>query len=229
MKKKFLLFDVDRTLLDFSKSEKKALKKSFDALGISFTQEILDWYLAHNHTLWTSYENGLMPRDLIFQNRFVETFSQFSIEADGHLMEKTYRQALSEGIDLVENALEVISRLSETHILYIVTNGLASTQEKRLKGSGLAPYFQGSFVSETMGFQKPMVEYFDYCFERIPNFEKSEAIIIGDSLSSDIQGGIAAGIDTCWFNPAHLPNETPFQSTWEIHNLLELFPLLEIN
>lgn len=229
MKKKFLLFDVDRTLLDFSASEKKALKKSFDTLEIPFTQEILDWYLSHNQKLWTSYEKGLLPRDVIFQNRFAETFSQFSIDADGNLMEKTYRQALSEGIDLVENAMDVITQLSETHILYIVTNGLASTQEKRLKGSGLAPYFQGSFVSEIMGYQKPMIEYFNYCFERIPNFQKNEAIIIGDSLSSDIQGGIAAGIDTCWFNPAHLSNETSVQPTYEIHNLLELLPLLEIN
>ncbi|KXL51743.1 putative HAD-hydrolase YfnB [Anaerotignum neopropionicum] len=229
MKKKFLLFDVDHTLLDFSTSEKKALKKSFDAFGIPFTEEILAWYLAHNQTLWASYENGCIPRETIFENRFGDTFSQFSISADGNLMEKTYRQALSEGADLIENALEVISKLSETYKLYIVTNGLASTQEKRLIDSGLATYFEAVFVSEIMGFQKPMVAYFDYCFARIPDFQKSHALIIGDSLSSDIQGGIRAGIDTCWFNPAHLINNTSFQPTYEIHNLMELFSLLGIS
>jgi len=227
MKKKFLLFDVDHTLLDFSTSEKKALKKCFDSFGLSFTEEILAWYLAHNHKLWTSYENGIITRDAIFETRFTDTFTQFSINADGSLMEKTYREALSEGNDLIENALDVINKLSETHELYIVTNGLASTQEKRLIDSGLAPYFKEVFVSEIMGFQKPMIEYFDYCFGHIPNFQKSEAIIIGDSLSSDIQGGIRAGIDTCWFNPAVLPNETKFHPTYEIHSLLQLLPLLE--
>lgn len=229
MKKKFLLFDVDHTLLDFSTSEKKALKKCFDAFGLSLTDEVLEWYLAHNYKLWTSYENGIITRDVIFQTRFTETFAQFSIDADGTLMEQSYRQALSEGNDLIENALFVIKKLSHTHNLYIVTNGLACTQEKRLIDSGLAPFFKDVFVSEVMGFQKPMVEYFDYCFQHIPIFIKEEALIIGDSLSSDIQGGIRAGIDTCWFNPAGLPNESPYQPTYEIKNLLELLPLLEVD
>jgi 2-haloacid dehalogenase len=229
MKKKFLLFDVDHTLLDFATSEKKALKNCFASLEIPFNEEILAWYLTHNQKLWASYENGSIPREAIFESRFTDTFSHFSIHADGNFMESTYRKALSEGIDLIENALEVVTKLSETHKLYIATNGLASTQEKRLKDSGLSSYFQAAFVSESMGFQKPMVEYFDYCFTRIPSFQKKEALIIGDSLSSDIQGGIRAGIDTCWFNPSHLPNETTFQPTFEIHNLLELLELLEIN
>ncbi|WMI80416.1 YjjG family noncanonical pyrimidine nucleotidase [Anaerotignum sp. MB30-C6] len=229
MKKKFLLFDVDHTLLDFSTSEKKALKKCFDDFGISLTEEILSWYLDHNHKLWTNYENGIITRDAIFKTRFADTFAQFSINAHGDLMESTYREALSQGSDLIENALHTIQKLSTTHELYIVTNGLASTQEKRLKDSGLAPYFKDTFVSEIMGSQKPMIEYFDYVFNRIPDFEKKEALIIGDSLSSDIQGGIRSGIDTCWFNPEELENHTKFQPTYEIHSLLELLPLLETN
>lgn len=228
MKKKFLLFDVDHTLMDFSATEKKGLKKCFDSFGIPFTEEIFSWYLSHNHKLWAKYESGTIPRDLIFQNRFADTFSQFSIKADGNLMEKAYRQALSEGIDLIENALDIVAKLYKTHELYIVTNGLASTQEKRLQDSGLAPFFKGIFVSEVIGLQKPMTEYFNYCFERIPNFQKEEALIIGDSLSSDIQGGMRAGIDSCWFNPNGIINETAFQPTCEIRSLTELLPLLEV-
>lgn len=228
MRKKFLLFDVDHTLLDFSTSEKIALEKCFNAFDLPFTEEILAWYLAHNHKLWTNYENGVIPRDAIFQTRFNDTFAQFSIDADGTLMEQTYRKALAEGSDLIENALDIIKKLSRTHELHIVTNGLASTQEKRLKDSGLAPYFKNIFVSEIMGYQKPMIEYFDYCFGHIDNFQKSKAMIIGDSLSSDIQGGIRAGIDTCWFNPGKLANNTKFQPSHEIHHLLELLPLLEL-
>lgn len=228
MKKKFLLFDVDHTLLDFAASERKALEKCFHAFGLPFTDELLTWYLAHNQKLWSNYERGIIPREAIFQTRFADTFTQFALDADGTLMENAYRKALSHGCDIMENALILIEKLSKTHQLYIVTNGLASTQEKRLKDSGLAPFFHKTFVSETLGFQKPMVEYFDYCFEHIPDFEKKEALIIGDSLSSDIQGGIRAGIDTCWFNPLEKINDTPFQPNYEVKNLLELLPLLEI-
>ncbi|WP_312060474.1 YjjG family noncanonical pyrimidine nucleotidase [Anaerotignum sp.] len=229
MIKRFLLFDIDHTLMDFSATEKKGLKKCFDSFGIPFTEEIFSWYLSHNRKLWSQYESGRIPRDIIFQNRFTDTFAEFSIKADGNLMEKAYRQALSEGIDLIENALEVVKKLHKTHELYVVTNGLASTQEKRLTDSGLAPYFNAIFVSEVIGLQKPMPEYFDYCFERIPNFQKEEAIIIGDSLSSDIQGALHAGIDSCWFNPNKVVNETVFQPTCEIQSLIELLPLFEIH
>ncbi len=143
-------------------------------------------------------------------------------------MEKAYRQALSEGIDLIDGALDVVKKLHKTHELYVVTNGPASTQEKRLIDSGLAPYFKAIFVSEVIGLQKPMPEYFDYCFERIPSFKKEEAIIIGDSLSSDIQGAMGAGIDSCWFNPNRVHNETAFQPTCEIQYLTELLSLFEI-
>ncbi|HBF66097.1 MAG TPA: noncanonical pyrimidine nucleotidase, YjjG family [Clostridium sp.] len=228
MKKKFLLFDIDHTLMDFSATEKKGLKKCFDSFGIPFTEEIFSWYLSHNRILWAQYECGKIPRDIIFQNRFTDTFAEFSIKADGNLMEKAYRQALSEGIDLIEDALDVVKKLHKTHELYVVTNGLAATQEKRLIDSGLAPYFKAIFVSEVIGLQKPMIEYFQYCFERIPNFQKEEAIIIGDSLSSDIQGGMRAGIDSCWFNPNGVTNETEFQPTYEIQCLTELLPLFEI-
>ena len=227
MKKKFLLFDMDHTLFDFAASEKTALKKCFDAFEIPFYEEILAWYLAHNQILWSAYENGSIPREKIFECRFTDTFAHFNINGDGHAMEKAYRLALADGADLTEDALAVIQRLYKSHQLYIVTNGLASTQDKRLQDSGLAPYFKGTFVSETMGTQKPMLEYFTQCFACIPRFKKEEAIIIGDSLSSDIQGGNRAGIDSCWFNPSGAINETPYHPTYEIQKLSDLFQILD--
>ncbi|MFV0313630.1 MAG: YjjG family noncanonical pyrimidine nucleotidase, partial [Anaerotignum sp.] len=193
MKKKFLLFDVDHTILDFAASEKKSLHRCFETFHISLTDEILAWYLDYNVKLWSDYENGIISRDTIFKTRFHDTFAQFHIDLEGDVMENTYRQALSESSDLIENALDTIKKLSTTHDLYVVTNGLVSTQEKRLADSGLAPYFKDIFISEHMGSQKPMIEYFDYVFDHIPNFEKDKALIIGDSLSSDIQGGIRSG------------------------------------
>lgn len=227
MKKKFLLFDVDRTLLDFSAAERKGLEKCFRQFQLPFSEELLNWYLKLNHILWTDYEKGLITRESIFDCRFEKTFRHFGLDADGREMERAYRQALSEGDDLMPHALEVVSHLAETHALYIVTNGLASTQERRLRSSGLAPYFQDFFVSEAIGYQKPMPEYFEYCFQRIPHFRKDAAIIIGDSLSSDIQGGVNAKIDTCWFNPQGAENTTALQPTCEIRSLTELLPLFD--
>lgn len=226
MKKTFLLFDADHTLLDFAASEEKALKQCFEAFKIPFTEEIRQWYLAQNKTLWSAYEEGMIPREDIFKRRFPETFAQFDIVADGLKMEDAYRQALTMGCDLIEDALPVIKTLAQTHPLYILTNGLASTQKRRLQDSGLKNYFENVFISEEIGAQKPTTAYFDHCFQRIPHFQKEEALLIGDSLFADIQGGQNAGIDTCWFNPKGKENDTTFQPTVQIKKLTELYDLL---
>lgn len=110
--------------------------------------------------------------------------------------------------------------------LYIVTNGVSETQDKRLRASGLQPFFKNVFVSEDTGFQKPMKEYFDFVFARIPSFSLEQGLIIGDSLSSDIRGGILAGMDTCWFNPKKKPNNTEIEPTYQIQKLEELYQIL---
>src|SRR5690606_32564259 len=110
--------------------------------------------------------------------------------------------------------------------LYIVTNGVPETQYKRLKNAKLDHYFKHIFVSVEIGYQKPMKEFFDYVFERIPDVKLEETLIIGDSLSSDIQGGINAGIDTCWFNRNRKQNQSPFKPTYEIHDLKELYSII---
>ena len=108
----------------------------------------------------------------------------------------------------------MLDALKERYDLYIVSNGVASTQYSRLKASGLYSYFKDIFISEETGFQKPQIEFFEYVFQRIPAFDSSKAIIIGDSLGSDIQGGVNAGIDTCWYNPKHLENTRKLPITY---------------
>lgn len=120
----------------------------------------------------------------------------------------------------------MITNLKDDYELYIVTNGVSTTQDKRLKDAGLHPFFKDIFVSEATGFQKPMPEYFDYVFKRIPDLSVERSIIIGDSLSSDIKGGELAGLDTCWFNPYSLPNTTGCNPTYEIKKLEELYEIL---
>lgn len=223
--KKFLLFDADRTLLDFAASEKSALAKAFAEYQLPFTPEVYQWHLVNNAKLWEDYEKGIIDRKTVLYTRFVRLFAHFGYAGDGAAFEDCYRNHLDHSCDLFPEALEVVQTLSKTHELYIVTNGVASTQENRLRDSGLLPWFKDVFISELLGSQKPQKAFFDHCFARIPNFDPTLALIIGDSLTSDIKGGNNAGIETCWFNPEGLKNDTDAVVDVEIRNLKELYTL----
>ncbi|MFE6137904.1 YjjG family noncanonical pyrimidine nucleotidase [Bacillus sp. NPDC057893] len=219
MKKyKTLLFDVDDTLLDFQKAEKIALRMLFEEKGLLLTDEIEDRYKKINKSLWDSFEKGEIARNEIINTRFSILFKEYGEEVDGILFENNYRSYLEEGNQLMQGAFEFINQIQSKYDLYIVTNGISKTQDKRLRNAGLHSLFKDIFVSEDTGFQKPMKEYFDYVFERIPNFVSEEGLIIGDSLSADIKGGYVAGIDTCWFNPEKKSNDSEIMPTYEVHN-----------
>ncbi|EJR44703.1 noncanonical pyrimidine nucleotidase, YjjG family [Bacillus thuringiensis serovar thailandensis] len=228
MKKyKTLLFDVDDTLLDFQKAEKSALRMLFEEKGMSLTSEIEAQYKKINKSLWTAFEEGEINRDEVVNTRFSILFKEYGEEVDGILFENNYRSYLEEGNQLMEGALQFINQIQSEYDLYIVTNGISKTQDKRLRNAGLHALFQDIFVSEDAGYQKPMKEYFDYVFERIPNFVPEEGLIIGDSLSADMKGGYVAGIDTCWFNPERKLNDSGIIPTYEVHNFEELYALLK--
>lgn len=221
-----LLFDVDDTLLDFGAAEKAALRLLFIDQNIPLTAEIEADYKKINQQLWSSFEQGILSRDEVVNTRFSLLFKEYGQVVDGAALEKKYRSYLNEGSQLVQGAFELISTLQNQFDLYIVTNGISKTQDKRLRASGLFPLFKGIFVSEDTGYQKPMKEFFEYVFDRIPNFSADQGLIIGDSLSSDIKGGLLAGLDTCWFNPERKPNETDINPTYQIQKLDELFQIL---
>ena len=228
MKKyKPLLFDVDDTLLDFQKAEKMALRMLFEEKGIPLTSEVEVQYKTINKSLWDAFEEGKMNRDEVVNTRFSILFKEYGEEVDGILFENNYRSYLEEGNQLIQGAFEFISQIQSEYDLYIVTNGISKTQDKRLRNAGLHTLFQDVFVSEDTGFQKPMKEYFEYVFERIPNFVPEEGLIIGDSLSADIKGGYVAGIDTCWFNPEKKSNNSEIVPTYEVQNFEELYAILK--
>lgn len=228
MKYKTLLFDVDDTLLDFQITEAKALNALFAEQGIDLTPEVKTSYKALNHHLWREFENGKMTREEVTGSRFGRLFQQFGQTVDSLEMEKRYRHYLNQGHDLIPGSRELLETLAPEADLYIVTNGVSQTQHQRLTDSGLLPYFKEVFVSEEVGAQKPMKEFFDYVFARIPGIEKSKTVIIGDSLTSDIKGGNSAGIDTVWFNKNQLPEISEIQPTYRIDSLNELLRVLEI-
>jgi 2-haloacid dehalogenase len=222
-----LLFDADNTLFDFHACEEEALKLVFQKYGFSLNQEVADTYQGINTELWRQYEQGLMDRHTVIYSRFGLLFQKIGIQDDGIAFEDDYQELLGMQHFFIEDAFEVVMNLYKEFDLYIVTNGVTATQLRRLKDSGLDRYMKQIFVSEETGYQKPMKEYFDYCFERIVNFDLSRTIIIGDSLSSDIKGGNNANITTCWYNPGRIENHTDARVDYEITSLKELYPLLK--
>ncbi|EUJ25737.1 HAD-hydrolase yfnB [Listeria floridensis FSL S10-1187] len=222
-----LLFDVDDTLLDFKAAEDDALKRLFQSEKIDATPSLVSAYKVLNAGLWQDFERGIISRDEILNTRFARVFAEFGKKVDGVLMEARYREFLEDGHELIDGAKPLIETLYQKHDLYIVTNGVSKTQYRRLRDSGMDQYFQGIFVSEDTGYQKPMPEYFEYCFERIPGFALEKSLIIGDSLSSDIRGANLVGLDSCWFNPHGLTNQSANNPTFEINNLSALAAIVE--
>ena len=221
-----LLFDVDDTLLDFKAAERLALRLLFEEQQIELTEEIEAHYKQMNQGLWRAFEEGRIDRDEAVNTRFSLLLKEYGHEVDGALLEQKYRGYLEQGHQLIDGAMEVVRELHGAYDLHIVTNGVSKTQDRRLRDSGLHPMFTSIFVSEDTGYQKPMKEFFDFVFARIPHFDPQQALIIGDSLSSDMKGGQLAGLDTCWFNPEGKANETDIVPTYEIRTLQELYQLL---
>lgn len=224
-----LLFDIDDTLLDFGASAEASLALMFKHFGLSLTDEIKERYEVINQNLWRQFERREIDRQTIFQRRFPGLFQEFQL-ADttaGLQAETVYREGLNHGHQQVPQAQALLQQLSQLPQLqlYIVSNGVAKTQNMRLQDSGFAPYFKQVFVSEAVGYQKPDVRFFDSVANNITNFDKNKTLIIGDSLTSDIQGGVNAGIDTVWYNPQHLTTTT-VQPTYQISELLSLLKLV---
>ena len=225
MKYENLLFDVDDTLLDFKAAELAGLTKLFANHGYILTDKLLAKYQMMNQSLWKDYEENRRTREEILDTRFGLFFDKLGKKVDSQAIEQEYRHYLNQGAQRLGNSLEIIADLSNKANLYVVTNGVAKTQYQRLKAASLLPYFKDIFVSETIGYQKPRVEFFEYVFRRIPQVDLSKTVIIGDSLSSDIQGGVNAGIDNIWLNP-HGENSDKIQPTYMIQTLDELYEIL---
>lgn len=220
----FLLFDIDDTLLDFGAAEDNALETLFLTQKVTLDAKIKQNYLKFNRQLWRQYERGDLERENLFNNRFEIFFKkQFNKVVDGRALAKQYQDHLTDGHEKIKGADELLASIDKTkYQLSIITNGIADMQYKRLTEAKLDQYFPQVFVSETTGYQKPAVGYFNYVFNRIDNFDPKKALIIGDSLTSDIQGGNNVDVDTVWYNPGNTKNKTSVKATYEIDDLLAI-------
>ena len=223
---KTILLDIDDTILDFQECAKATILRASEDFGVDFTEEMLAYYMEQNAFLWGQYEKGIITREDIFRTRFPMLFKEYGYDVDGLEFENAFQKYFKTQYKFVDGAVELVEYLSSKYDLYVASNSLHSTQVSRLTSAGLFHYFKDLFVSDAIGYQKPTKEFFEGCFCKIPNLNKKETIIIGDSLSSDIKGGCSIGIKTCWFNPKKLENNTEYKADYEITSLDEIKNIL---
>ena len=221
-----VLFDLDDTLFDFHKAEKIALTKTLVHFGIDPTEETLALYSAINAAHWKRLELGEISREEVKVGRYRELFKTIGVECDPVKATAYYESMLAIGHYFMPGAPELLEELYGKYRLYIVSNGTAKVQEGRIGSSGIAKYMDGIFIYQILGANKPDKQFFDICFAEIPDFSLSETVIIGDSLSSDIKGGINAGITTVWFNPKGIENDNDIKPDYTIKELSEVPGLL---
>lgn len=229
MKKDYriLLFDLDGVILDFKRAEQQSFRETFLRFGFTPDADLFSRYLKINERRWKAFEDGEMTKEECTVGRFTELFSGIGFSGDAAQFAKEYQDGLGDGHFLMPHAREVLEALSPRFALYVVTNGVSSTAYRRLRGTDTERYFRKIFVSEELKAQKPSMAYFRQVFADIPDFSRERALLIGDSLSSDIQGAENAGIDCCYVNLGHKKNETALRPTYEIDDLRALLTILE--
>lgn len=225
MKYDLIIFDADGTLYDFKKSELRAFNLTMQAFGVEENlEELHKIYKKINHQIWIDFERGEISSSELRTVRFQKFFKQVGLTLDTYQVSERYLSHLVEGTYLLDGAKNLIEQISGKAHLALATNGIADVQNPRISRSDLAEYFPEIFISEELGYPKPDVRYFQAMFAKLPSFEK--AIIVGDNLSSDIQGGINAGIDSCWYNPTKCENRSGITPTYEIVELADLIDII---
>lgn len=216
-----LLFDLDNTLFDFTDTEKNALRNTFHTFNLPNGHvDYRDSYKAISKVLWDELEQGRITLDELKVARFSQLFIKHNLNLDAALFGQTYIDNIGKEVHLIDGVEEMIARFSDRR-LAILTNGFTDAQNARIASSSLHNSFEAIITSEEAGTQKPQAKIFEYTLDKLQITDKSRVLMIGDSLSSDIQGGNNFGIDTCWFNPLGIQNETAIQPTFEIQNWSE--------
>lgn len=227
MKYEVILFDADDTLFDFKKSEREAFKNTILEFNIEYDESYhLKTYQEINTVMWKELEQGLITQENLKIERFKRLSDKLNIRFDETHFAKSYIEHLAGASFLYDGSIDLIENLSKSHKLSIVTNGLAFVQHKRIRESIISKYFADIVISEEILVSKPNPKIFEHALKNINHNDKSKVLMVGDSLTSDIKGGINFGIDTCWYNPNKIINKTSIKPTYEISNFNELQSLL---
>ena len=222
-----IFFDLDNTLLDFDRGEAHALSRAFRQFGIDPTPAVLARYHDINLRQWELLEEGKLTKDQVLTRRFDLLFAELGVSCDSQAVCDLYESFLAEDHDFVPGALELLEVLSPRYSLHLATNGASAVQRRRLADAGILTYFQNIFISEEVGFHKPSPAFFLACFAAIPGFDHTSALMVGDSLTSDIRGGRNAGLRTCWFDHLGRPYRPDILPDYTVAALDQLPALLD--
>ncbi len=227
LKYKWLLFDADDTLLDFKLGESRALKATLEGAGLPTDLTVIDTYSRINDNLWKMLERGEMTKDRLRTLRFEQFCEHYGFERDAVALADSYVENLKKQTVLIDGAYEVCAELFGKYKMYIITNGIEAVQKARFDGCTIKDFFDKCYISDAIGVAKPKKEFFDAVAADIDGFDKSKALIIGDSLTSDIKGGALYGIDTCWLNPAGKEAHEGMNITYIIKDIRDILEILE--
>ena len=222
MKKPLIFLDLDDTILDFHWAEQRALSRTFREAGLDPQPAILARYSDINRSQWELLERGILTREQVLVRRFRLLFEEQGISASAEELGRRYEELLADGHRFIPGAEELLRELQGKARLFLASNGCAAVQEARIASSAIGPYFEDIFISELLGADKPS----DRCIARIPDYDASRALMVGDSLTSDILGGLRSGMHTCWLNPQGRPGRADIVPEAEIQSLSELPALL---
>ncbi len=224
--KKFILIDLDNTLIDFNECARHSIINCFNELGFTYTDKVFETFITENVKIWKRLENGEITKPQLRADRWNIILGKLGIHFDGTIVEEMFENGVAKGAYAVEGAYELLDYLKDKYKLYIVSNGFRFVQESRLKIGNFEKYFDDVFVSEDIGIPKPAKEFFNYCFEKLGNPDKNDIIIIGDSLTADIIGGINYGIETIWFNKNSEPLPDNVKPTYTVDSLKAIKDIL---
>lgn len=226
---KVILWDIDGTLLSFKKAEREAIRCCFSKFSMGeCSDEMIERYSKINEGYWRKLERGEITKREVLLGRFQEFFALYGLdECLAEQFNEQYQVQLGNHIFFNEGALETVQQLKGRFPQYAATNGTKTAQTRKLEKSGLATLLDGVFISEDVGAEKPMPGFFQTVFEKIGDYKKEEILIVGDSLTSDMQGGVNAGIKTCWYNPEGAENTSGLKIDYEIKRLDEVLTIVQ--
>jgi 2-haloacid dehalogenase len=227
VKHRLFLFDLDDTLLDFKASERLSFMRTMRALGLDRDDEgLFQQYQAINLALWRAFEAGTVAKDVLKVERFRRTFAAHALDLDPARASVLYLESLSENVVLVDGALRLCETLGAYGEIGVITNGVHHIQHRRIASSGLGAHISFVATSEACGHAKPDSRFFDYTVAMARAFSRRETVIVGDRLDADILGANRFGIDSCWFNPGRVGNDTEALPSCEVASLDEVIPAL---
>ena len=227
---KTILWDIDATLLDFHAAEKQAIKTLFERFNLGeCTDEMIRRYSKINRSYWERLERGEVTKPQVLVGRFEDFFASEGIDTSiAPEFNKAYQLSLGDTIVFCDDSYNIVKSLKGKVKQYAVSNGTVVAQTKKLRLSGRGELFDGVYLSEELGVEKPNVEFFNKVFSDIEPIDKSEVVIVGDSLTSDMKGGNNAGILTCWYNPSHAISNGGYKIDYEITDLHQIFDILNM-